>query len=118
MSPMLSTRALVVGYGGVRVAALPDLAIMPGDRIVIRGANGSGKTTALKTLARLLAPVSGEVAGAHAGPGGAIYVHPAPHLFAGSGLHNVMLGAHGRRDHATQAIDALDAGSFARADVR
>ena len=118
MSTILTTRGLVVGYGAITVAALPDLAIAPGARIVIRGANGSGKTTALKTLAGILAPVSGEMTGAGAGPGGAVYVHPAPHLFAGTGLHNVMLGAHGHRDHAAQAIDALGAALFAQADVR
>ncbi|MDQ3170394.1 MAG: ATP-binding cassette domain-containing protein [Acidobacteriota bacterium] len=118
MSPILTTRGLIVGYGGIRVAGVPDLAIAAGDRIIIRGANGSGKTTALKTLARLLTPISGEMSGAGAGPGGAIYVHPAPYLFAGTGVSNVLLGAHGRREQAAHAIDALGAALFAQADVR
>lgn len=115
---ILATRGLVVGYGGAGVAALPDLTIGTGDRVAILGANGSGKTTVLKTLARLLPPVSGTITWAAAGPGRAIYVHPSPYLFAGSGARNVLLGAHGNRDEAARAIDALGAGAFAATDVR
>ena len=118
MSMLVTTRALVVGYAGVRVADLPDLTIAAGDRLVIRGANGSGKTTVLKTLAGLLAPVSGDVSGVPAGPGGAVYVHPAPFLFAGTGARNVLLGAHGNRAAAARALDALGASAFAHADAR
>jgi ABC-type multidrug transport system ATPase subunit len=118
MSAILATHGLVAGYNGIAVARLPDLTIASGDRIAILGANGSGKTTVLKTLAGLLAPVSGEAPGVGAGPGGAIYVHPAPYLFAGTSLHNVMLGAHGSRARAAQALEALGAAPFAQADVR
>ncbi len=118
MSAILTTRDLVVGYDGTAVAALADLTVAAGERLVIRGANGSGKTTVLKTLAQLLAPVSGAMTGAPAGPGGAVYVHPAPFLFAGTGADNVLLGAHGRLDDARRAIDALGASAFAGMDVR
>ncbi len=115
---LLRTRGLVAGYNGVAVTALPDLIIGPGDRILICGSNGSGKTTVLKTLGRLLHAVSGRVDGVPAGPGGAVYVHPAPFLFAGTGYENVLLGAHGERDRAERALDALEAAPFARFDVR
>jgi ABC-type Mn2+/Zn2+ transport system ATPase subunit len=118
MSVVLTTRGLIVGYDATPVAAVPDLTAAPGDRIVIRGANGSGKTTVLKTLAGLLAPIAGSVSGPPAGPGGAVYVHPAPFLFAGTGADNVMLGARGRADEARRALDALGASGFARTDVR
>ena len=115
---IITTRALVAGYDGAGVTSVPDLAIGRGDRLTIRGANGSGKTTMLKTLARLLPPVSGEVKGPAPGHGGAVYVHPAPYLFAGSGFANVLLGAQGARDEASEALAALGAMAFAHTDVR
>ncbi len=115
---LLRTRGLVVGYAGVRVAPVPDLDIAAGDRIAVRGANGSGKTTLLKTLASLLPPVAGEATRIARGPGGAVYVHQAPYLYAGTGLDNVLLASRGERGAADAALDALDAAAFAAADVR
>jgi ABC-type Mn2+/Zn2+ transport system ATPase subunit len=115
---LLRTTALRVGYDGKVVTALPDLAVAPGDRVVISGPNGSGKTTVLKTLAGLIVPVSGSITAPAAGRGGAVYVHPSPFLFAGSGLHNVLLGAHSDRKEAASALEALGAAGFSHADVR
>lgn len=119
MTPAVLTAAsLAVGYDGAAVAHAPELSVAAGDRIVIAGANGSGKTTVLKTFAGLITPVSGRLSAPAPGPGGAIYVHSSPFLFAGSGRHNVLLGARGNRDDAAQALDALEAATFAGADVR
>lgn len=118
MSALLVTRALVVGYDGVAVTPMQDLTVAPGDRIVIAGHNGSGKTTVLKTLAGLLPPVSGTLTGPAPGASGAVYVHPTPFLFAGTGRHNVLLGAHGDRAEADRAIASLEAASFSDADIR
>lgn len=115
---VMTARDLAVGYDGRTVATMTELTIAPGDRVIVAGPNGSGKTTVLKTLARLLPPVAGTLQGVGAGRAGAIYVHPSPFLFAGTGLDNVLLGSHGARDDAMQAIEALDAAPFARADVR
>ncbi len=57
----LVARALVAGYGARTVVDGIDLAIPAGRITAIIGANACGKSTLLKTLARLLAPTSGAV---------------------------------------------------------
>ena len=113
-----SARDLRVGYDGLAVASVRELSIAKGDRLAITGANGSGKTTLLKTLARLIPPVGGELQAPARGAGGAVYVHPSPFVFSGTGASNVMLGAHGNRDAARRAIEAMGAAAFAALDVR
>jgi ABC-2 type transport system ATP-binding protein len=65
-APGLTVRGLSRRYGGFE--ALRDLAleIAPGECVAIVGHNGSGKTTAVRTIAGLLEPSAGsvEVAGA------------------------------------------------------
>ncbi|WP_366180649.1 ABC transporter ATP-binding protein [Actinomyces timonensis] len=57
----LATRALRSGYGGRIVVDGVDVAIPVGRISVIVGANACGKSTLLKTMARVLAPVDGQV---------------------------------------------------------
>lgn len=121
MTPLIAARALTVGYDGRGVASVPALEIRDGDRVLIAGPNGSGKTTVLKTIGRLLAPVAGRLTGVGPGPGGAIYVHPSPFLFVGTGADNVRLGARHatpREKVAAQGLDALGAADLAEVDVR
>jgi len=56
---ILSTRALVVGWDGHAVCAVPDVDLAAGGSLVLTGASGAGKTTTLATLAGLLPPVHG-----------------------------------------------------------
>jgi len=57
---VLGARGLTCGYRGVPILRNVDLEIPPGELTVLVGPNGSGKTTLLRTLAGLLAPLSGE----------------------------------------------------------
>jgi ABC-2 type transport system ATP-binding protein len=59
--PPLDARVVSRSYG--RLVALHDfsLTVAPGRCVALIGANGSGKSTALRTLAGLLAPTEGEV---------------------------------------------------------
>ncbi|WP_261164182.1 ABC transporter ATP-binding protein [Microbacterium sp. Marseille-Q6965] len=58
---ILETQGLRAGYGSSTIVDGVDLALPPGKISVIVGANASGKSTLLKTLARLLAPQDGSV---------------------------------------------------------
>lgn len=59
--PQLSTAGLHSGYGGRVVVDGVDVTIPHGRITVIVGANACGKSTLLKTMARILAPISGQV---------------------------------------------------------
>ncbi|MEM2931737.1 MAG: ABC transporter ATP-binding protein [Nitrososphaerota archaeon] len=58
---MLSTIRLTVGYGSRTVINEASLNIEPGKFIGVIGPNASGKSTLLKTMARLLKPLGGAI---------------------------------------------------------
>jgi iron complex transport system ATP-binding protein len=58
---ILQARQLAFGYPGREVGRDVDLALAPGRALALLGPNGGGKTTLLKTLLGLLAPLGGEV---------------------------------------------------------
>ncbi|MFE3836236.1 ABC transporter ATP-binding protein [Pseudogemmobacter sonorensis] len=59
--PLLQTRDLAVGYGAAPVLSGITLKIAPGRITAIVGANACGKSTLLRSLARLLPPRRGSV---------------------------------------------------------
>ncbi|MGV3616271.1 MAG: ABC transporter ATP-binding protein [Fimbriimonas sp.] len=61
MSFVIEARGLVAGYAGRTVLHGVDLALSPGERVVLLGPNGSGKSTLLKALSKGLAPTQGTV---------------------------------------------------------
>ncbi len=71
-APALTVRGLSRRYGGFEALRDLVLEIAPGECVAIVGHNGSGKTTAVRTIAGLLEPSAGsvEVAGA--------FVHQEP----------------------------------------
>lgn len=61
MAPVVRARDLQVGYGAAPVCAPVSFTLDAGQAVALVGANGSGKSTVLKTVLGLLAPVSGRV---------------------------------------------------------
>ncbi|MAC82437.1 MAG: ABC transporter ATP-binding protein [Rhodobacteraceae bacterium] len=60
-APILETRGLCLDVGGRPLIKGLDLAIRPGRRTVILGANGSGKSLTLRLLHGLIAPTGGQI---------------------------------------------------------
>ena len=58
---MLELKGLEVRYGGIRAVKGIDLVVREGELVTLIGANGAGKTTALKALAGLIRPAAGHV---------------------------------------------------------
>ncbi|WP_413452654.1 ABC transporter ATP-binding protein [Georgenia phoenicis] len=59
--PLLLARSLSVGYGEEPVCAPVDLAVRPGEAVAVIGANGTGKSTFLRTVLGLQEPLGGSV---------------------------------------------------------
>ncbi|MFM8944159.1 MAG: metal ABC transporter ATP-binding protein [Actinomycetota bacterium] len=60
-APSLSFRGVRFGFGAAPILDGVDLALAPGDFVVLAGANGSGKSTLLRLALGLLRPAAGEV---------------------------------------------------------
>ena len=60
-TPLLEVSDLKVAYGGIHAVKGISLQVAPGELVALIGSNGAGKTTTLKTLAGMIAPVSGKV---------------------------------------------------------
>ena len=58
---LVAARGLAVARGGLRVLEGLDFTLHPGGVLVLRGPNGLGKTTLLRSLAGLQPPVAGQV---------------------------------------------------------
>lgn len=60
-APSLAVRGLSRSYGGFEALHELDLEVAPGECVAIVGHNGSGKTTAVRTIGGLLDPSAGSV---------------------------------------------------------
>ena len=83
-----------VRFNGSVVVALPDLAVQPGDRLLVTGPNGSGKSTLLRVLAMLLRTEG--TFEADVAPGDVALLPQRPYLFETTALGNVALALESR----------------------
>ena len=60
-NPMLSLQGVAAGYGATPIVRGVDRTVLAGQRLGILGANGQGKSTVVKTIARTLKPTGGTV---------------------------------------------------------
>jgi ATP-binding cassette, subfamily F, member 3 len=60
-NPMLSFDGLACGYGSTPIVKDFSRSVLAGQRIGILGANGQGKSTLVKTVAKALAPLGGRM---------------------------------------------------------
>jgi branched-chain amino acid transport system ATP-binding protein len=115
---VLKTRDLVASYGKIQVLKGITLEISKGEIVALIGANGSGKSTTLKTISGLLKPLSGtihfEEDEIHLYPPeaivsrGIVQVPEGRKIFPNlSVLENLEVGAYSRKKHgkATQKED-------------
>ena len=97
IEPIIQLRNLNIGYTKSLVKDI-TAEIYPGDRIAIIGPSGIGKTTLLRTIAGLIAPVSGEIDNDCIGRGQIGYIPQKLGLVRhSSARNNVMLGARTRK---------------------
>ena len=61
ITPLLAARGVTAAYGPMQVLWGVDLDVAPRETVLLLGANGAGKTTALKVLVGLLAAKAGSV---------------------------------------------------------
>lgn len=113
--PLLAVRDLRVSYGGIAAVKGISFEIMSGEIVCLIGANGAGKSTTLKALARLL-PAQGDIR-----YDGTSILHDARHALIGKGMalvpegrgvfarltvaENLAMGAYCRQDRGEIAAD-------------
>jgi branched-chain amino acid transport system ATP-binding protein len=115
-SPLLEVKNLTVNYGVIGALHAVSFSIQRGDIVTLIGANGAGKTTALRAISGLVKAASGEVLY----DGAEITNTPAHKLVARGLAHvpegrmifanltvmeNLRMGAYLRRDDFTPELD-------------
>ena len=93
---IIDLQNLRVRKAGRVICAVDALAVQPGERLLILGGNGTGKTTLLRLIAGLETEYTGRCE-VQVDPGQCVYVHQRPYLFRGSVLSNVLFGLRARR---------------------
>jgi ABC-2 type transport system ATP-binding protein len=61
MTPVIEVSQLTRQFGGREIVRSLDLALQPGEKVALRGANGAGKTTVLRCVAGTVLPSAGEI---------------------------------------------------------
>jgi branched-chain amino acid transport system ATP-binding protein len=117
--PILACLKLGAGYGALPVLEDVSFEVKPGEMVALLGANGAGKSTAMRAVSGLLRPVTGAIV-----LDGSATQHSPAHKIAAAGVtlvpegrqvfpelsvrDNLVLGSYTRRKvDAAREIDAL-----------
>jgi branched-chain amino acid transport system ATP-binding protein len=84
---LLAVEGLTAGYGSASVLRNLDLTVEPGEMVALLGANGAGKTTALRVISGLIRPMGGTIVFDGRAVGSS-----TPHALARRGLAHVPEG--------------------------
>jgi branched-chain amino acid transport system ATP-binding protein len=107
--PLLIVQDLHVHYGAIHALHGVSISIEPRQIVTLIGANGAGKSTALRAISGLLRPTSGSIVFQDKS-----IVGTPPHLIVRMGLAHC---PEGRGIFANLSVDEnLDLGAFARTD--
>jgi len=125
---LLEAKGLEVRYGGIRAVKGIDLAVAAGELVCLIGANGAGKSSALKAICGLHARGGKVTYAGHALEGLPVYELPRRGLVMvpeGRGVfaqltveENLAMGAYARKDADVQADLARQYESFPRLQER
>lgn len=113
---LLSLESVELAYPGSAHSAVQDLDlnVWAGECVGLAGANGSGKTTVLKAVAGLMAPVSGSLSAS--GPTGLLLQNSSDQLFERTVLREVSFGMRKKstlRERVPAVLEQLGLESYA-----
>lgn len=101
-------------YGEKLVLDINSLSINQGETVALVGANGSGKSTMLKLISRIITPSEGNVVT----DGEIAYMPQNSYAFNKSVIKNVLLGSKASKEKAEQLLSQMEVSEFANKNAK
>lgn len=101
-------------YGEKLVLDINSLSINQGETVALVGANGSGKSTMLRLISRIITPSEGNVVT----DGEIAYMPQKSYAFNKSVIKNVLLGSKASKEKAEQLLSQMEVSEFANKNAK